>query len=90
MSLCSIVYNDIKSVNIWDSSIMNRILQYGNNLYGIITQSISKDFLLLTDLPELVDIDDDTFSLEYTGWPRKKYRSLNQYNLNTKKDITLK
>ena len=26
MSLCSIVYNENKSVNIWDTSIMNQIL----------------------------------------------------------------
>jgi hypothetical protein len=50
MSLCSIVYNEIKSVNIWDTSIMNQILVYGNNLYGVISQSINKDFLLLTDV----------------------------------------
>jgi hypothetical protein len=59
MSLCSIVYNEIKSVNIWDTSIMNQILVYGNNLYGVISQSINKDFLLLTDVPELVDIGND-------------------------------
>ena len=32
MSLCSIVYNESKSVNIWDTSLMNQILDYGNNL----------------------------------------------------------
>jgi hypothetical protein len=66
MSLCSIVYNEIKSVNIWDTSVMNQILVYGNNLYGVISQSINKDFLLLTDVPELVDIDNDTLCLEYS------------------------
>jgi hypothetical protein len=35
MSLCSIVYNVIKSVNICDTSITNQILVYGNNLYGV-------------------------------------------------------
>jgi hypothetical protein len=45
---------------------MNQILDYGNNLYGMITRSISKDFLLLTDVPEFVDIEDDTFCLEYS------------------------
>ena len=66
MSLCSIVYNEIKSVDIWDKSVMNQILVYGNNLYSVISQSINKDFLLLTDVPELVDIDNDTFHLEYS------------------------
>ena len=66
MSLCSIVFNEIKSVNIWDTSIMNQILVYGNNLYGVISQNINKDFLLLTDVPELVVVDNDTFCLEYS------------------------
>ena len=43
MSLCSIVYNEIKSINIWDTLIMNQILVYGNNLYGV-SHSINKDF----------------------------------------------
>jgi hypothetical protein len=66
MSLCSIVYNEIKSVNIWDTSIMNQIFVYGNSLCGVISQSINKDFLLLTDVLELVDIGNDTFFLEYS------------------------
>ena len=66
MLLFSTVYNEIKSVNIWDTSIMNQILVYGNILYSIISQSVSKDFLLLTDVPELVEVDNDTFCLEYS------------------------
>ena len=65
MSLCSIVYNEIKSVNIWDTSIMNQILCYGNNLYSVVSQCIQKDFLLLTEIPELVDIGSDKYHLEY-------------------------
>ena len=65
MTLCSIVYNQIRSVNIWNTSNMNQILVYGNNLYRVISQSINKDFLLLTDVPELLDIDNHTFNLEY-------------------------
>ncbi len=66
MSLCSIVYNKIKSVNIWDSSIMNKILNYGNILHSVVSQSIDKDFLLLTDLPDMVDISSDAYHLEYS------------------------
>ncbi len=66
MGLCSIVHNEIKSVNIWDTSIMNQILCYGNNLYSVVSLSMQKDFLLLTDLPELVDIGSDTNHLEYS------------------------
>jgi hypothetical protein len=39
MSLCSIVYNEIKSVNVWDTSIMNQILVYGNNLNIVYMQA---------------------------------------------------
>ncbi len=67
MSLCSVLYNEMKSVNpVWDPSIMNQILHYGNNLYSVVSQSINQDFLLLTEVPELVDIDNDTFHLEYS------------------------
>ena len=34
MSLFAIVYKEIKSVNVWDRSILNQILFWGNNLYG--------------------------------------------------------
>ncbi len=64
MSLCSLVYNEIKSVNIWHTSIMNQILYYGNNLYSV-SQSLNQDFLLLTEVPELVDIENNTFHLQY-------------------------
>ena len=38
----------------------------GDNLYGIISQSINKKYLLLTDVPEFVDMDNITFHLEYS------------------------
>ena len=66
MSLCSIVYNELKSVNIWEPSIMNQILYYGNNLYSVVSQNLNQDFLLLTEVPELVDIENDTFHLQYS------------------------
>ncbi len=66
MSLCSIVYNEVKSVNIWDTPIMNQILYYQNNLYSVVSQSLNQDFLLLTEVPELVDIENDTFHLQYS------------------------
>ena len=67
MSLCAIVYKDIKSVNIWDRLMLNSILMCGNSLYGIITQSINKSYLLLTDVSEFVDINNRAFSLQYSN-----------------------
>ncbi|CAB4003438.1 ATP-dependent DNA helicase PIF1 [Paramuricea clavata] len=66
MSIYAIVYNEIKSVNIWDTPLMNMLLVNANNLYAIISQHIQKDFLLLTDVPEILSINNDTFNLEYS------------------------
>ena len=52
MSLCAIVYEEIKSVNIWDKLMLNSILIPGNSLYSMISQSINMSYLLLTDVPE--------------------------------------
>ena len=65
MSLCAIVYKEIKSVNIWDRLMLNSILKYGNSWYSIISQSINKSYLLLSDVPEFVDIDNHVFNLQY-------------------------
>ena len=45
--------------------MLNSILMCGNNLYGIISQSIFKSCLLLTDVPEFVDINNHAFNLQY-------------------------
>ncbi len=45
---------------------MNQILYYGNNLYSVVIQSLNQDFLLLTEVPELVDIENGTFHLQYS------------------------
>ena len=66
MSLYAIVYKEIKSVNIWDRLILNSILICGNSLYGIISQCINKSYLLLTDVPEFVDIENHVFNLQYS------------------------
>ena len=65
MSLSAIVYKEIKAVNIWNQTTLNTIMVCGNNLYGIISESINKDYLL-TDVPEFVDMDNSTFYLQYS------------------------
>ena len=66
MSLTSIVYSNILFVNIWDRTTMNTILVAGNSLYDCISRSIKKDLLLLTDVPEMVSIDNKIYCLQYT------------------------
>ena len=38
----------------------------GDNLYSTISQSINKNYLLLTDVPEFVDMNNSTFHLQYS------------------------
>ena len=65
MSLTLIVYNEIKSVSIWDTSFMNTVLVDGNSLYSCIIKSVNKDLLLLTDVPEMVSTD-KIYRLQYS------------------------
>ena len=66
ISLYAVVYKEIKSVNIWDRLMLNSILISGNSLYSIISQSINKSYLLLTDIPEFVEIENHVFNLQYS------------------------
>ena len=66
MSLSAIVYKEIKSVNIWNQTTLNTIMVCGDNLYSTISQSINKNYLLLTDVPEFVDMNNSTFHLQYS------------------------
>ena len=45
---------------------MNTVLANGNNLYSIISQHVKKDFLLLTEVPEIVSTDNSIFYLDFT------------------------
>ena len=45
ISLSAIVYKEIKSVKIWNQTTLNTIMVCRDNLYGIISQSINKDYL---------------------------------------------
>ena len=38
-------------------------------IYGIISQSINKSYLLLTDVPEFVDIDNHASNSQYSNPP---------------------
>jgi hypothetical protein len=56
MSLTATVYSHITNVNAWNSSLLNDILCIGNSLYSLISSSINKSYLLLTDVPEMVSV----------------------------------
>ena len=65
MSLTAIVYNQSQTVSTWNSSSLNTILLNGNGLYIYISNSIRKDFLLLTEVPEMISLSNNIYTLQY-------------------------
>ena len=47
--------------------MLNSILICGDSLYSIISQSINKSYLLLTDVPGFVDVDNHVYNLQYSN-----------------------
>ena len=43
---------------------MNTVLVNGNNLYSILSQHAQKDYLLHTEVPQMVSFDRNTLNLE--------------------------
>ena len=66
MSLTSIVYNKIQAVSDWDSFFLNTILISGNRLYTGLSNSVNKDLLLLTDVPEMISANGNIYNLHYS------------------------
>ena len=66
MSLTSIVYNQIQDVSDWDSFFLNTILISGNSLYTCLSNSVNKDLLLLTDVPEMISANGNIYNLHYS------------------------
>ena len=67
MSLTAIIYHQIQDISLWTNSTLNNILVIGNNLYSTIRCSVrTNDYLLLTDVPDMVSIFDKVYSLQYS------------------------
>ena len=49
-----------------NSLFLNTILSVGNNLDTCICNSIKNDFLLLTDVPEIISVDNKVYYLQLT------------------------
>ena len=64
MSLTAIVQTQVKDITTWDSSFLNAILSAGNNLYTFIHNSVNHDYLLLSDVPEMVSVDNKVYCLQ--------------------------
>ena len=66
MSLTGIVYNQLQTVSTWNSSFLKTILTNGNSLYIYISNSIGKDLLLLTEVPEMISLSHNIYTLQYS------------------------
>ena len=65
MSLTAIIFKYVTDIDSWDSADLNSILDHGNCLYSCIKVSVKKDFLLLTDVPNMVSLEENIYSLTY-------------------------
>ena len=68
MSLTANIYHQlIQDISLWTNSTLNNILVIGNNLYSAIRCSVrTNDYLLLTDVPDVVSIFVKVYSLQYS------------------------
>ena len=59
----AIVYTQVKYMffTTWDSPFLNTILCPGNSFYTCISNAIKKYFLLVTDVPEFISVDDEVY-----------------------------
>ena len=69
MSLTAIVHNTaVQSCYAWRSVDINYILRTGDSLYTVIHGLIGKDYLLLTDVPTCLSINESTYILQYSDY----------------------
>ena len=66
MSLTAVVYNQLQNVSTRNSCSLNTVLASGNSLYIYISNSICKDFLLLTEVPEMISLSNNIYTLQYS------------------------
>ena len=57
MSLTANVQTQLQDMTTWNSSFLNKILCAENTLYTYFRNLINKDYLLLSDVPEMVSVD---------------------------------
>jgi len=64
MSLCALVYNNIRGINNYNDLV--QIMNMGNELYSILSQSTGKSFLTLTELPSVISMLEENYQLKYS------------------------
>ena len=64
MSLCVLVYNFTSPVT--SSAELKDIMNIGNELYSVLSRLHNQDFLLLTELPNMVTVFETNYRIQYS------------------------
>lgn len=64
MSLCSLIYNDKKSITSAEDLV--EIMNIGNKLYSSLSTISRNSFLMLTELPSMIMVFDTNYHLQYS------------------------
>ena len=64
MSLCALIYKHKNSLS--SSADLVSIMDTGNELYSVLSRLYNQDFLLLTELPQMVTVLETNFQMEYS------------------------
>ncbi len=65
MSLCSLIYVHRKG-SILDSTTLVNIMNLGNDLYSMLSRLSRQSYLLLTEIPTMVTVQDTDYSFEFS------------------------
>lgn len=65
MSLCALIYNNHHN-SITSSADLIKILTIGNELYSVLSRLYNEDFLLLTELPNVITVFDCNYEMQYS------------------------
>lgn len=64
MSLCALIYNNIKGINTCNDLV--QIMEMGNELYSTLSQCTGKVYLMKTELPAMIAMSEKNYQLNYS------------------------
>lgn len=65
MSLCALIYHEMKGIN--TPNDLKQIMHIGNELYNSLSKLARQSFLMLTELPTMLENYQLDYSVSYTG-----------------------
>ena len=64
MSLCALIYNNIKGINTCNDLV--QIMEMGNKLYSTLSQCTGQVYLMQTELPSMIAMSEKNYQLNYS------------------------